>query len=155
MQRIGALSAPFPFDDIWRLHLRRRAAFAVALAAYTLSHVAISRNFANGAFCALRPSGGGDGSWIDGKSLQREVSQNLRRFEIRAKCPCLKDKTPLAQYPSLTPLKALFYKALSGFFRDHPGSSGYCNKKCLLTIMLLDPDTQAVPAASNLLRNRQ
>ena len=30
-------------------------------------------------------------------------------------------------------LKALFYTAQSGFFRDHPASSGYCNIKCLLT----------------------
>ena len=31
-------------------------------------------------------------------------------------------------------LKALFYTAQSGFFRDHPASSGYCNIKCLLTL---------------------
>lgn len=39
----------------------------------------------------------------------------------------------IAIISSLTCLKGLFYKPLSGFFREHPGSSGYCNLKCLLT----------------------
>ena len=31
--------------------------------------------------------------------------------------------------------KSLIYKVLSGFFRHPPGSSGYCNIKCLLTVV--------------------
>jgi hypothetical protein len=47
------MSAPFPFDDNWRLHLRRRAAFPSARAARNLCKALKSDDFANSAFCAL------------------------------------------------------------------------------------------------------
>jgi hypothetical protein len=49
--------APLPFDDGWRLHLRRKSAFPCAAAALITRHGTRSADFAKVAICAKRSSG--------------------------------------------------------------------------------------------------